>query len=63
MDYLERNREEERRCYRAPRMLQQPCRETRPLTEGSLKPKGKRAGLQHFGDRGSKVQIELKFEK
>lgn len=47
MDYLDGNKEEEGKRYRAPRMLQQPCRETRPLTGGSAKPKGKRAGLQH----------------
>lgn len=55
MDYLDRNREEEGKCYRAPRTLQQPFRETRPLTGGSTKPKGKWAGLQPFRERGSKV--------
>lgn len=46
-----------------PRTLQQRCRETRPLTGGFPEPKGKWAGLQHFRDRGSKVQTNLKFEK
>lgn len=63
MDYFDRNREEEGKCYRASRMLQPPCRETSPLTRGSPRPKGKWAGLQHFRNTGSKVQTELKFKK